>query len=365
MRRPRARRGSTSEPNRNEVLYVNIEDVNVRMSVMNTVHTAEIVTRLKRHLSDVLSVTMSPERWDAEKSLPAILRQRYTFFTSRLLDSRCLFVVDRESEPNPPSSIRRQFGELARRWDGSIIYVAPGIDSSRRKRLIDQRIPFIVPGNQVYLPFFGIDLREHFKKLAPTSDSVSPATQALLLRILRGKIGSTVSSQQLAKGLGYTAMTISRAFRELDAAGIARHIAEGKRRSMEFAESPRAVWEKALPLLRDPVLRRTYVEPSKRGEIGLPAGLSALSIYTDLAAPANPVVAVAASAWRLRKENLRLIEIEHSDSGLVEVELWSYRPEAIAGNQVVDRLSLYLSVRDTTDERIEAARDQLLEGMEW
>jgi hypothetical protein len=49
----------------------------------------------------------------------------------------------------------------------------------------------------------------------------------------------------------------------------------------------------------------------------------------------------------------------------VEVELWSYPPRAVAEGPVVDRLSLFLSLNGTSDERVESALDELLEEMEW
>jgi hypothetical protein len=47
------------------------------------------------------------------------------------------------------------------------------------------------------------------------------------------------------------------------------------------------------------------------------------------------------------------------------VEVWSYPPKATADGPVVDRLSLYLSLRGTADERVEVALNQLLEDMKW
>jgi hypothetical protein len=39
--------------------------------------------------------------------------------------------------------------------------------------------------------------------------------------------------------------------------------------------------------------------------------------------------------------------------------VWSYKPELFAKERVVDRLSLYLSLKDNEDERVQAA----LEGI--
>ncbi|MCK7468892.1 MAG: hypothetical protein MZU91_12730 [Desulfosudis oleivorans] len=45
-----------------------------------------------------------------------------------------------------------------------VVYVTRTLASYERKRLIEQKVPFLVPGNQLYLPDLGIDLREYFRK---------------------------------------------------------------------------------------------------------------------------------------------------------------------------------------------------------
>ena len=47
------------------------------------------------------------------------------------------------------------------------------------------------------------------------------------------------------------------------------------------------------------------------------------------------------------------------------MEAWTYPPRAVLDGPVVDRLSLFLSLRGTTDERVEAALGELLAGMKW
>lgn len=48
-----------------------------------------------------------------------------------------------------------------------------------------------------------------------------------------------------------------------------------------------------------------------------------------------------------------------------EIEVWKYPPELFARNGKVDPLSLYLSLADTKDERIEIAIDALMKEFPW
>jgi hypothetical protein len=51
--------------------------------------------------------------------------------------------------------------------------------------------------------------------------------------------------------------------------------------------------------------------------------------------------------------------------GSVEVELWWYDPMLLSEGQEVDPLSLYLSLQDSTDDRVHTALEELLRGQEW
>ena len=59
------------------------------------------------------------------------------------------------------------------------------------------------------------------------------------------------------------------------------------------------------------------------------------------------------------------LEIAAPEPGTFEIELWKYAPALFAQDGTVDRLSLYLSLKDSADERVQSALDVLLGEMEW
>lgn len=349
----------------NKILNVNTDDVIVQRDVMNMNSNRELEARLKQHFIEVLSINVDLQLWPGERTLPAFLRQTYAFQAARILGVPCLFLIDRGVQPNTPAAIKKHLFEVGKRWEGEVVYVAAGIDSARRKQLIDQTVPFIVPGNQIYLPMLGIDLREHFRSVRRVAESLSPATQAAFLRVLHTHESGPFSPQEMAAQLGYTSMTLSRAFDELESAGIGRHYTTGRRRLMELAGPRRDQWEKAMPLLRSPVVRRVQAPVPKDVANAPAAGLTALAFYTNLAEPRIPVIAFDGTAWRSFRNKAVYSYIGGMDSPTTEVEVWSYPPKSVANGPVVDRLSLYLSLRGTTDERVETALNELLESMKW
>ncbi len=348
---------------RNKVLNDNVDSVIVQKDVMRVVDLNGLQARLTRHFREVLSIRMDTHSWPLETSLPAFLRENYAFLQAKVLGVPCLFLVDRAVHPPTPAAIRKHIFEVQKQWHWEVVYAAAGMDSARRKQLIDQKVPFVMPGNQIYLPMLGIDLREHFKNARGAEERLSPAAQAAFLHALQHPDKGFLSPQEMADSLGYSSMSMSRAFDELESAGLGRGSTAGKRRLMELAGAKSDLWERALPLLRSPVAESM---PVPRDLLDGPAaGLTALAAYTRLAEPRMPVIAVSTAMWRPIRNKRAHGQIGGTDDPLVEVEAWIYPPKAVVDGPVVDRLSLFLSLRGTTDERVETALGELLAGMKW
>jgi hypothetical protein len=47
------------------------------------------------------------------------------------------------------------------------------------------------------------------------------------------------------------------------------------------------------------------------------------------------------------------------------IEAWTYDPRLLAADGRVDALSLYLSLRDSPDERVQQQLESLLEAVSW
>jgi hypothetical protein len=49
----------------------------------------------------------------------------------------------------------------------------------------------------------------------------------------------------------------------------------------------------------------------------------------------------------------------------VEIEVWSYDPRVLLDGPTVDRLSLFLSLRDDPDERVQQALQEMMRSFSW
>lgn len=325
----------------------------------------DIAHQVSHYLYATLGVCVPVRPWHRQAGLPPYLRDRYELFWTNILGTDYLLVADVGQGGQPPGLIERQLGQIRARSGVEAIYASPAITSYNRQRLIERKTPFIVPGNQMYLPMLGISLREHLKRLREKRTAFSPSTQVLLLCVLWKKATGAMTPAGMAEQLGYSAMTMSRAFDELQTAGIGEQETIGKERRLRFDKAGRELWDEALPYLASPVRRRVYLTPGTALKGCTLAGQSALAHYTRLAEPKVPVVAVSLEDWKEQASSAGTRETPFAEPDGRELEVWRYRPGEFAQDGVVDRLSLYLSIGESDDERVQAAREELLAGMEW
>jgi len=261
-----------------------------------------------------------------------------------------------------PAALRKHYELIRKKWPGLVVVVKERIRSNDRHRLIvDYKLPFVVPGNQLYLPDFGLDLREHFRRIQNEGKPFSPSTQVLVLHALLTKSYDTLVSTQLVTTLSYTPMTIKRALDEIEQAQIGVARMHGRKRELKFEATGRELWNAALPFLRSPVKKQvTTTFPIDMG--GLEAGLTALSRHSMISAPVHPTWAVSEKA--AASMDLRKIGYPDGDDTFY-IQIWRYEPTVLSTASTVDRLSLFLSLRDTNDERVEAALDEMMESVQW
>jgi len=102
------------------------------------------------------------------------------------------------------------------------------------------------------------------------------------------------------------------------------------------------------------------------GHIGVMAGLSALSSYTDLAASSIPVIALSQGEWKSSKQQT-ITEYDAPDDvpGMYEIEIWHYQPQRFAVENVADKISLYLSLQHYADERVRMALNDMMKRIAW
>ena len=324
-----------------------------------------VLHELERYLHDALGVSVKTTPWSGVGQLPPVLRERYRFAKAELLGLRALLVIDANPEEQSPATVRKHLDMLQSKQPAELIYVRARVTAYNRKRLIEQKVPFIVPGNQMYLPMLAIDLREHFRRIREEAPTFSPSTQVVVLHAMLRDAGQVLIPSEMAPLLGYSAMTMTRAFDELETAKLAEVTVRGRERCLRFIGDRREIWEKAQPFLRNPVSKRLFIRRINGAEGATHAGLTALAHYSMLAPPAYTTYALSREEWKTLRQQHKIIEVPVQDPDVSEIEVWWYSPARFAEHGMVDQLSLYLSLKADHDERTETALEEMMEKIEW
>ena len=319
----------------------------------------------ERYLNETLDITVKTQPWEGEGNLPFFLRNMYAFFQVSVLNTRCLVMAPRKEAEQTPSTVRKHKLQVQKKWGYAVLYVSRKISAYNRKRLIEHKVPFVVPGNQMYLPPLGIDLREHFKPPRSTRPKWSPSTQAAFLYAFIHALHQRLTPKEMAERLGYSPMSMTRAFDELEAAAVGRIAMEGKQRVLRFDKDRRELWGKARAFLQSPVKKKVWVKLAANLRPGVEAGLTALARYSSLAGPANPVFALGGAKWRGLRNLNDVMELPVVEPDACQLEIWSYAPGLFAEDGLADRFSLFLSLQGTDDERVESALEEMMEHIRW
>ena len=325
---------------------------------------------LRAYLEAVSGGPVSPVRRLAsvEKKLSLALRGRYRLESVRLFDHELVLAVESSSlESATPAAYAAHVAAIAPSAQAPVVLVLPGITSTTRARLVAARVPFIVPGNQLFLPMLLVDLRERMTRTVVTRDvPLGSVAQLVLLAHLQGQRMDVLSLADAANRLGYSPMMLTKAKDELVAAGLCTVRAEGRALRLSFAAEGRALWEKAFSRLSTPVLRTQLVRfpAAAQAPAGfVRAGVSALSDLASLADDA--LVTYASSKAVAAAEGSRLQRVDLEEEASARLELWRHAPGLLTADGRVDALSLYLSLRDNPDERVQGALSDLLESLRW
>jgi DNA-binding MarR family transcriptional regulator len=297
-------------------------------------------------------------------NLPLFLRRRYRFSRADLFGRKCFLAIEaaRATEPSP-TEYAQHAALLKERLSGDVILVLSEIPAYVRNRLVRQCVPFIVPGRQMFLPMLMIDLREHFPKLrARSQNTLSSVSQLVVLYHLLREPLVDMPLGQIALRLGYSAMAISKAHDELQRAQLCKVVRSGRTLSLHFNAQGKELWKRAEPLLLTPVKHIQWIRWGKPRARAAIAGMTALSKYSMLADDPIPTYAMrdkdVVSALG-KGEVFGCPGREESDARL---ETWKYDPWLVAEKDTVDRCSLYLTLRDSVDERVQKELRQLLTG---
>lgn len=331
-----------------------------------------IIEQLHKYLHKTVGVQPSLFKISQEeqKKLPFYVKETYWFYFGDFFfgNEYTLLIAKDETIPTV-GQLKKNMETVEDILQRRTVFVHNTIPSYIRNRLIQKQINFIVPGSQMFMPNIRVDLNEkEYARPKKTATLIPSAQFMILYQILkRNDSLEQYSFKDLAKKFGYSAMAITKAVKNL----IAHELCEiegNKEKYLRFNQDISELWLKALPLMASPVLKQVFIEKYPEGELLFSANTSALPEYSDMNPSKQEYLAIEKNLfYKLKKENK--LQGLNDFEGRYCIEIWKYNPfilmEDIAKEAVIDPLSLYLSLTNNQDERIEMALEQIIKKYIW
>ena len=239
------------------------------------------------------------------------------------------------------------------------------LTKNNRNAYIKHHIPFILIPTQIYLPFMGMLFS---RKLSDTKRKESLPLTANAQKILFYLIYNEkreYTKKQLAQELEMDPVYITRGTKELFSRNMISEIRRGRFTVVERSLDSRVIFETSKSALISPVNKVLFIKKT-RSITGLPkASDYALSEIGMLNPPKTEAFACYKNNALINSFTV-VDEPEWADpSEICKVELWNYDPDQLSNNGMVDKLSLYCTLMDSKDVRVQGELENMLEEMEW
>ena len=296
------------------------------------------------------------EKANFADKLPLFVSAPYYFAIVSIGGQRHVICFAKNSEISTPELISIQKSQIENLSKLPVIFVFRSGSKELCRKLIRKGVGFVIIGKQCYLPGKVVAFNEDKFDVTTNSNRkfFSPLTQMVFLYYLQERIeDGRLFFQDIISKFELNKVYVSRIARELQILGVAEIGVNKRNKFLQFDTDRKALWKKAQPYFINPVWKRIRVKNLPEGVVL--AGISALAEYTNL----NDDV-VKTRAVYYKDIDIKSIEVFEFEGEFLE--LWKYRP-LIRKTGIVDKLSLYLALKDDLDPRVQSELSNMMEDV--
>ena len=300
------------------------------------------------------------ENKEVYKKLPLAYRGRYNIFTVEM--NGVLWMAIHPKENVGLVMLRRDRAGVEKMTGLNCAIFLDRTTFYIKEKLMEEGIPFVIDGKQVFLPFIGYLLSKENERELPPVHLISFLTQKMLLIAIYER-WNEVKVSDAAKRLEVSKKSVSRCFDELEYLNIDVLGMKGKSRVINIPDDRKQLWQQIESVLRNPVIRRFILRKDMKLE--KKAGISALCEYSLLSDNAYPTYTVTKKELKASgvKEEKQVSELE--EIGCVVLELGYFID--FSGKGLQDPLSVVLSLKgeEQEEERVDISISEMLEEYVW
>lgn len=310
------------------------------------------------YLTALLGEKITTEALSAsERKRAGWLVNFYALKAATLRGRRHILAFAKAGQHYTPVAVSKQLAMGRAALDVPFVFVPRELGRHDVARLIAANVPFVLAKRSLHLPESGLSVTR-----APETpvlrEVFSAPAQLLVIGYLLKRWGGEVSIADGMKRTGFSLASIVHAFQEIEhfGAGVRERGADG-RSTMLRLKGAGEIWS---------ACRSRFFNPCKRtvGVLACPegaalAGVDALSRISSLNEDEPTCFALPLKGFRA----LGLEELA-PDTAPCRLQLWHYPPKAVGGD-AVDAVSLYLTLADDPDDRVQIELEKLQKEFSW
>ena len=257
-----------------------------------------------------------------------------------------------------PQDVITQWKSMRKNNDHDFVMVLRSEEDQFCAVLDAAHVDYIMPGSRLHVEgkMMLVTRKAARGGYKPKGRMTVVAQQIVLSYLLHGCDGRS-AFEELMSSLKLGQVRVSVAARELERLNLCSIDRAWRAHAIVWPENKRELWNRALPLMDSPVQRTMRIR--KPPKVLPVAGIEALAVNSMLAYENDPTFAISRHDPRLKSIN------DERYIGAT-LEVWKYDPLPLAPDGiVVDPLSLYLSLRDNPDPRVQGELKTMLEELQW
>lgn len=310
------------------------------------------------YIKEVLNINCSQIDMPLDKIILPLYLDLYEIQPISLDGVKVLFITPRETLSNV-KAVKKHLEKMQSLSGCFVSLMLNDISEKRKKSFLENHIPFVVTNNQIYLPFMAIYLQEKNKTKIEAVSQLTPAAQLVFINFFKQN-SRELAVASFAKKLQFSEMSTTRALRQLVATGlfeIKKGTITNSNLLVTKVKDKEDLFNKIEPYLINPVKNFFYIykEELNNKEL-LPSGVTYLSMFSMLGKEELDTWAVYGKATDFKTATSELTDVSRQ----ARIEIWKYNPKLVCLEETNDSISVYLSLKNSTDARISKENKKLI-----
>lgn len=287
--------------------------------------------------------------------IPIGISSNFSLYKSSILGNDVLLAWREDGDTLSPSVMQKQLSVISKQTGLNVILCTQRVASYNLSRWTAHKINFVIPQKQMFIPSLLLELKKEPMVGSDLKETMVPFTQLLLLYHLQVESIVGTSCSILKDKFSVSYATVNQSLRWLVKNGFIKM--EGiKTKNIQMEYDNQELWNKALPFFVSPIDKIVFTDADLGGEIE--SGINALSTYTMLNPEPKSCIAISKKRFKEKKMDY------NNQFGDTEVQVWKYDPHLLSSSGAVDRLSLFLTLKDNQDERVQIELEHLINEMQ-